>query len=347
MKAASRPQYYRIKRIVDMVREGSAEGYLPSRSDFRRELEVSPRTLARDLDFLRDEDRAPIEYDARAHGYRLTDETYRLPPVRLSRKEAFSFALVRKLLAVFEGTPLDMDMRSVLAKIAESLEGEISVEPEWLGEHVSVLAEDRVQVDPALWAQAAGFLERRETFRADYQTFAGKVSAYELGPLHLLAYHGNWYLLALNAAKGRVESFALSRFRRIEGLGRTFDRRQDFDARAHARQAFGIAGGEKPMKIRLLFEPKLAVYISERQWHPSQTLKKRPDGRVELRMETTGRKELVRWVLSWMPDVRVLAPKSLRDRITLKLTDGLRRNTENEDGPNQMLHTNREQARDR
>ena len=53
------------------------------------------------------------------------------------------------------------------------------------------------------------------------------------------------------------------------------------------------------------------------------------------------------WVLSWMPDVRVLAPKSLRDRITLKLTDGLRRNTENEDGPNQMLHTNREQARDR
>ena len=42
------------------------------------------------------------------------------------------------------------------------------------------------------------------------------------------------------------------------------------------------------MKIRLLFEPKLAVYISERQWHPSQTLKKRPDGRVELRMETTG-----------------------------------------------------------
>ena len=80
MKAASRPQYYRIKRIVDMVREGSAEGYLPSRSDFRRELEVSPRTLARDLDFLRDEERAPIEYDARAHGYRLTDETYRAAP---------------------------------------------------------------------------------------------------------------------------------------------------------------------------------------------------------------------------------------------------------------------------
>ena len=134
------------------------------------------------------------------NGYRLSDETYRLPPVRLSRKEAFSFALVRKLLAVFEGTPLDMDMPSVLAKIAESLEGEISVEPEWLGEHVSVLAEDRVQVDPALWAQAAGFLERRKTFRADYQTFAGKVSAYGWAPCTCWPTSG-FEILEVNAPK--------------------------------------------------------------------------------------------------------------------------------------------------
>jgi predicted DNA-binding transcriptional regulator YafY len=349
MKPASRPQYYRIKRIVDMVREGSKEGYLPNRGDFRRELEVSPRTLARDLDFLRDEERAPIEYDATRHGYRLTDETYRLPPVRISRKEAFGFALARRLLAAFEGTPLHLEMRTVLGKIAESMEGEISVEPEWLSEQVSVLAEDRVEVDPDIWAQVVGFLERREGFQADYQTFTGKVSGYELHPLHLLAYHGNWYVLAHNPAKGRVETFALSRFRRIDASGRSFERPEGFDAQIHAKEAFGITGGDKVMKVRLLFEPKLAVYISERQWHPSQVLKKRRDGRVELHMETTGRKELVRWVLSWMPDVRVLAPKSLRDRIALKLEEGVRRNRENqnEDMPNQTLHANREQARGR
>jgi len=41
-------------------------------------------------------------------------------------------------------------------------------------------------------------------------------------------------------------------------------------------------------------------------------------------LETTGRKELIRWILSWMPDVKVLSPKSLRDRIVEKLRDGLR-----------------------
>jgi predicted DNA-binding transcriptional regulator YafY len=42
-----------------------------------------------------------------------------------------------------------------------------------------------------------------------------------------------------------------------------------------------------------------------------------------MRLETTGGKERVRRVLPWMPDVKVLAPKSLRDRIAEKLRDGL------------------------
>jgi predicted DNA-binding transcriptional regulator YafY len=33
-----------------------------------RELEVSRRTVARDLDFLRDEENAPVAYDATHHG---------------------------------------------------------------------------------------------------------------------------------------------------------------------------------------------------------------------------------------------------------------------------------------
>jgi len=44
-----------------------------------------------------------------------------------------------------------------------------------------------------------------------------------------------------------------------------------------------------------------------------------------MRLKTTGRKELIRWVLSWMPDVKVLTPKSLRDRIKEKGRDGLSR----------------------
>ncbi len=68
------------------------------------------------------------------------------------------------------------------------------------------------------------------------------------------------------------------------------------------------------------------------EWHPTQTFKQRPDGRVEMRLDTSGRKELIRWVLSWIPDVQVLAPKSLKDRIVEKLQDRLTRQTGIEEG---------------
>ena len=41
MKPNSRPQYYRIKRMLEMVREGTKTGYLANSTDFSNELEVS------------------------------------------------------------------------------------------------------------------------------------------------------------------------------------------------------------------------------------------------------------------------------------------------------------------
>jgi predicted DNA-binding transcriptional regulator YafY len=94
--------------MVQMVRESSETGYLPNSRDFTGEFGVSGAPSPRDLDFLRDQESTPLEYDEARHGFRLINETFSLPPVRISRREAFSFALVRKLLAHYEATPLHM-----------------------------------------------------------------------------------------------------------------------------------------------------------------------------------------------------------------------------------------------
>jgi len=91
MRAASRPQYHRLRRILEMLREASRTGCFPNCGDFTRELEVSRRTIMRDLEFLRDDENAPIAYDDSGKGFRLTDATFTLPPIQLSRREVFSF----------------------------------------------------------------------------------------------------------------------------------------------------------------------------------------------------------------------------------------------------------------
>ena len=151
----------------------------------------------------------------------------------------------------------------------------------------------------------------------------GVRGSYEVEPYHLAAYHGNWYLLALNRAAGRLETFALSRCDSMSGTGEYFTPPAGFDARAFFKDAFGISQAKKPWRVRLLFAREVATYIRERTWHPSQRLRARRDGSLELRLTISGRKELTRWVLSWMPHVRVLAPPELRERVRQRMRQGL------------------------
>ena len=125
MKHVTRPQYYRIKRVVEMLREGSARQQWPNSRDFMRELEV------------------------------------------------FSFAIAWKLLASFEGTPLELDMRSVLKKIAESSEESIMLNLAALTDQFTVLPDDRVRVNPAVWEAVASHLEQTRAVKVAYERFDG------------------------------------------------------------------------------------------------------------------------------------------------------------------------------
>jgi predicted DNA-binding transcriptional regulator YafY len=198
-----------------------------------------------------------------------------------------------------------------------------SLDVESLTDRFSVLSEDHARVNPEVWQAAGRAIKQQEGLRLEYQRFDGVTGRYVVEPYHLAAYHGNWYLLALNTAAGRTETFALSRCRSIEGTWQHFARPADFDARSFFKDAFGISQAQKPWKVRLLFAKEVAAYIRERVWHSSQQLRERRDGRLEIRLETSGRKELTRWILSWMPNVKLLAPRQLKERVKQRLRQGL------------------------
>lgn len=135
-------------------------------------------------------------------------------------------------------------MRSVLDKIADSLEGHISVAWEGLTDRFSVLANHQARVNPAVWQAVAQHLEEARVIEMDYEKFNGDRGTYCLEPYPLLAYHGNWYLLARNIRNDRVVTFALSRVKGIHASQRVFERPARFDARAWFQDAFGITRGD-------------------------------------------------------------------------------------------------------
>ncbi len=55
--------------------------------------------------------------------------------------------------------------------------------------------------------------------------------------------------------------------------------------------------------------------VAEATWHPSQVLAPEPDGSLTWRATVSGTVEIRTWILSWGPDVEVLAPPSLRTEV--------------------------------
>jgi len=75
----------------------------------------------------------------------------------------------------------------------------------------------------------------------------------------------------------------------------------------------------------LRFDPAPARWVSEERWHPEQEGEWLPDGRYELRFPYADPTELVMDILRYGPEVEVVAPESLRERVKTRLAEALKR----------------------
>ena len=112
---------------------------------------------------------------------------------------------------------------------------------------------------------------------------------------------------------------------RIRSLSLTEERFQpvelEEDAFAHS---LGVHQGP-PERIEVIFEPRMARYVKERMWHPSQEIQQQADGGVRLTLHVSNDSALRSWILGFGPLVRVVSPPDLVAQIVNEI-DGARRN---------------------
>lgn len=78
--------------------------------------------------------------------------------------------------------------------------------------------------------------------------------------------------------------------------------------------SLGVHSG-KPEHVEIEFTERVAPYIEERTWHPSQKLTRRPDGSILLALDVCLDWALSSWILGFGPFARVLSPPTLAEQI--------------------------------
>src|SRR5690349_7090484 len=130
MLTASRPLIRRLVTLDRMIRAGD----YPNARTAAAELEIHPRTVHRDLEFLRDSLGAPLEFCHRHNGYYYREQGYALPLVRLTEGELVALFLAERLLQEYRGTPYAADLATAFRKLTAALPGEVTLDLSHLDE---------------------------------------------------------------------------------------------------------------------------------------------------------------------------------------------------------------------
>jgi predicted DNA-binding transcriptional regulator YafY len=301
----------RADRLVQIVLLLQTHGRLTA-AELSGRLEVSPRTIQRDLDALSGAG-IPVYADrGRAGGWSLAPD-YRTRLNGLSPAET---------AALFVGTTghilSDLGLTGAAASAITKLRSTIPAH----ARRDADLARERILVDHADWSgsrDAATVLPVLQ--RALWDQLLLRVrygSAPEdvvVAPLGLVAKKNSWYLVAQRAG-GEFRTYRVSRIQHADPAGQSFERPPGFDLAGHwerTNEQYFASLRDTPVRIRVRDE------VGHRlKWAPNAVIDdavQRPDGWWDVAMTFEKAYEARVYLLGLAGDVVVLEPDALRDEM--------------------------------
>ncbi|MFZ1061625.1 MAG: WYL domain-containing protein [Candidatus Rokuibacteriota bacterium] len=285
------------------------------------ELGCTVRTVWRDLGVLQKAN-FPLydEKDGRRVRFRLVDGFRAKLPAPFTLSEVVALLMSRDLLAPTAGSVLAPSVHAAFDKIRALLPGKALKLLDEMRTVIGVRA-----LGAKLLLGAADFLTDihhalldRRTLEIDYYAFSKQEESTRfVDPYHLTLHRGGLYLIGHCHTRKDLRIFAVERIRRLKVTDKHFTIPADFNAERLLEGAWGMMRGQQ-VKIKVVFSPKVAPWIEERVWHPSQSLRWLKDKRLEVTLKVADTPDIRRWLLGFGPEAEVAEPAALREALRLQ-----------------------------
>ncbi len=276
------------------------------------ELEVSPATLKRDLEYLKDQLGAPIEYDRFLNGYRFGQEyrgqKHELPGLWFSERELYSLLMAHQLLSELDSEGvISRHLQPLLDRIHQML-GTGEADAKALLKRVKIIGSAKRPVSSQFFELIGEALLKRKRIHMRYLTRGrGAVGERDVSPQRLVHYRNTWYVDAWCHTREKLLRFALDAIEDAEPLD---TRARDValkQVEAEMDGGYGIYAGARPKWVTLAFSPQAAQWVSHEEWHPDQRGKWLDDGRFQLEVPYTDPTELAMDILRNADEVSIVS----------------------------------------
>jgi predicted DNA-binding transcriptional regulator YafY len=288
-----------------------------SGAELAERLEVTGRSVRRDVDRLR-ELGYPVDATSGRHGgYRLATGAH-LPPLVLDDDEAVAVAVGLRYAAEAAISGMDEASLRALTTIEQLL-------PHRLRRRVSALhssvtstrwpTEDDV-VDPEALSVLAAACRDRENVRLDYRRGDGASTRRLVEPHQLVTAGRRWYLVAWDQGRDDWRTFRLDRLQAPRPVGSHFAPRQLPGGDAGSFVARSIGSGPREREATIVVDAPLAELAGVLRWVDHTLLETGADTCVvQIRSEDLGRLALTVARIALTAPVAVVEPVELADLV--------------------------------
>ena len=266
---------------------------------------------------MRDRLQLPIAYNAARLGFYYEQPVVSFPTMEVSAGEVMALCVAQKALALYQGAGFYQQLTAALRRVTASLQEKISFTWSDLDRAVSFQKVGRTDSDLQDFETVSEAVLKSQELHFEYRKLGGTgFEKRRLRPYHLGSIENQWYAIGFDLQREQIRTFALTRMRAVKSTTIHFQRPANFSIEREFRDSFGVfAGGQKRYAVCIRFEPIAGQLVAERTWHESQKILTVPGGEVELTLHLSSLREVERWILSWGPRARVLAPAELAERV--------------------------------
>jgi predicted DNA-binding transcriptional regulator YafY len=114
----SRPPWDRMMRIHERIQSGK----FPNCVGMSKDMGVCLRTVKRDVEFMKERLKMPIEYDERKHGFYYSKPVDKFPGLPMTESELFALLVAHKAIAQYHDTPFQKPLDMAFRKLAGQLD---------------------------------------------------------------------------------------------------------------------------------------------------------------------------------------------------------------------------------
>ena len=305
----------RIARIDEEIRSGC----FPNSEELAAKLEVSSRTILRDIDFLRYSYDAPIEYDTLKRGFYYTEPNFFIRSVMLSKEELETITLYDTYtkMSTIDDDEFSVKFRKIIDKLLLVLPEEQSNSLPYVPTPTSrpnFLFQPNIQVNGEINLIIKTAIKSKEIIEIEYwESDNKKYTTLTIKPLHIFFKRHHYYLLAVNVNDpDKPGIYSINRFRRVKNTGKHFEVPENIKISDYIMDDKKlIPRDDKLYVFELSFPKEIAEEAIDKTYYHNQNIKKYEDGTVLVSFRSTQLYGVFYWVLSQGHKVIVKNPPEL------------------------------------